>query len=459
MSRGTYVALVAALISIILLVLILFIIRRWFRSEIQTPSSMVVDSENLETGRFRSLDQESTKRRANFHVFRRGVTSKPLFIWADNPSLVNEAAEQGWLSFAFTNYASYTASPSLRSARTLLAICSAGDKVNEMGVEIDWEACQGSNDFLQKIRLNSGLKKINTSSYANSVIKTALPFPGPPFGNSAFPQEAYFEIKIVFVNEGHDRKVLDEEGEKIVLIGDDSESVVSVTSSSNGHGNVKNEDRRLGYKEGKGEAATLLSLGLSVGGSLPLKLPGSYPGSIGFNSNGSVYLDGIKLIFESETREWGRNEKVIGCGYNPSKKKVFLTVDAEVVHEINCKSEEFETPLYPTLAANCDITVLVNFGQTEFKYAPANMQRISNPCFTSPLANSPLLSCDDKELFSIGRINSQWRNRSTTRGQYMYGSSTNRGTSDFDEISEGDLFEIALNSSGRSPHPDSVARG
>lgn len=296
MSRGTYVALGAALISIILLVLILFILRRWLRSEKQTPNSMVVASENLETGRFHNLDQESTKTRANFHVFRRGLMSKPLFSWADNPSLVNEAAEQGWLSFAFTNYASYTASPSLRSARTLLAICSAGDKVNEMGVEIDWEVCQGSNDFLQRIRLNSGLKKINTSSYANSVIKAALPFPGPPFGNSAFPQEAYFEIKIVFVNEGRDRKVVDGEGEKIMLIGDDSESVVSVTSSSNGHGNVKIDDRRLGYKDGKGEAPTLLSLGLSVGGSLPLKLPGSYPGSIGFNSNGSVYLDGKYLI-------------------------------------------------------------------------------------------------------------------------------------------------------------------
>lgn len=294
MNRGTYVALAAAFMSIILLVLILFIVRRWFYSNKQAPNSMVANSENLETGsRFQHLDQENNKR-PNFHVFRRGFASKPLFSWADNPSLVGEAAEQGWLAFAFTNYASYTASPSLRSARTLLAICSAGDKVNEMGVEIDWEACQGSNEFLQKIRLNSGLKKINTSSYANSVIKTALPFPGPSFGNSAFPQEAYFEIRILFINEGRDRKGVDGEGEKAMLIGDDSESVVSVTSSSNGHGNgnVRIDDRRVGFREGKGEAATLLSLGLSVGGSLPLKLPGSYPGSIGFNSNGSVYLDG-----------------------------------------------------------------------------------------------------------------------------------------------------------------------
>lgn len=29
----------------------------------------------------------------------------------------------------------------------LLAICSAGDKANEMGVEIYWEVCQGSANF------------------------------------------------------------------------------------------------------------------------------------------------------------------------------------------------------------------------------------------------------------------------------------------------------------------------
>ena len=57
---------------------------------------------------------------------------------------------------------------------------------------------------------------------------------------------------------------------------------------------------KLGGKdEGKGGGgggdAVMLSVGLTAGGSLPLKLPGSYPGSIGFNSDGSVYVDG-KLI-------------------------------------------------------------------------------------------------------------------------------------------------------------------
>lgn len=261
-------------------------------------------AENLETGiaRLHHLDQDGTKRKTNYYVFRRGVSSKPLFSWADNPSLVTDAVENGWSRFAFTNYASYTASPSVRSARTLLGVCAAGDQVNEMGVEISWEVCQGSADFMQKVRLNSGLKKISsTSNSANSVIKTALPFPGPPLGNSSFPQEAYFEITIL-ENDDHgsvsNLNGTKSEGERTKLIQDSSESVIHVSSSINGHGNNKVDELKIGHKEeGKGEAAVVLSVGLSGGGSLPLKLPGSYAGSIGFNSNGSVYLDGKFIAF------------------------------------------------------------------------------------------------------------------------------------------------------------------
>lgn len=40
------------------------------------------------------------------------------------------------------------------------------------------------------------------------------------------------------------------------------------------------------------------------------------------------------------------------------------------------------------------VSIVVNLGQTAFKFAPANVQRILNPCFTGPLANM-------QELFSI----------------------------------------------------------
>ena len=132
---------------------------------------------------------------------------------------------------------------------------------------------------------------------------------------------------------------------------------------------------------------------------------------------------------------------------------MFFTVDSEVIHLIHCKSEEFGTPLYPTLAANGDVLVLVNFGQSAFKYGPANAQRTPNPCFVGPIGNSPAAAIgyeDSKELFSMGRIDSQWLNRCTTRGSQNPGN-PNRAL-DFDEESEADLFEIVLDSCGRSPN-------
>ncbi|KAI9200938.1 hypothetical protein LWI28_015447 [Acer negundo] len=410
------------------------------------------------------LDNFDAKRRGNnnYYVFRRGVvSSKPLFNWADHPSLITDAVENGWSRFGFTNYSS---SPSSARSSLLSGLCAVGDYGRETQTDITWEVCQGSADFMQKIRLNSGLKKSNTNNNNNtsimsaaSVIRTALPLPGPPLNNSAFPQEAYFEITVLYSHYDRHQSIggqTTNDGEKTKLIRENSnanansESLVHVTSN---HRIIKiNEELKLAStKDDINDEVVMLSVGLSAGGSLPLRLPGSYLGSIGFNSNGSVYLDGIKLVFESENTEWGRADKVIGCGFDPRQKKVFFTIDSELVHVIHCKSEEFGTPLYPTLAANCDVLVLVNFGQSAFAYAAANAQRTSNPCFIGPLVNSPAAAAalgyeDSKELFSMGRIDSEWLNRSSTKGG-------NR-TSEFDEESEADLFEIVLDTSGKSPN-------
>ncbi|KAJ9186768.1 hypothetical protein P3X46_002305 [Hevea brasiliensis] len=413
----------------------------------------------LHQGSLRHQLELDGKRRGNYYVFRRGVSARPLFSWADHPSLITDAVENGWSRFGFTGYMS---SPSTRSS--LLGFCAVGDNVKEGETEISWEVCQGSADFMQKIRLNSGIKKVNVSNpsmFAASVIRTALPLPGPPLGNSAFPQEAYFEITILYSQgKDHDESITKvKEGEKTKLIQENSnpklnsESLVHVSSS---HRFNKIEELKLAGKDDGKDEAVMLSLGLTTGGFLPLKHPGSYPGSIGFNSNGSVYLEGMKLVFESEKGEWARRDKVIGCGFDPRQKKVFFTLDAELVHVIHCKSEEFGTPLYPTIAANNDILVLVNFGQSAFSYAPANAQRTPNPCFIGPLVNSSALGYDDsKELFSMGRIDSQWLNRSTTKGSHNSNGTNNNRTVDFDEESEADLFEIVLDGSasatGRSP--------
>lgn len=129
-------------------------------------------------------------------------------------------------------------------------------------------------------------------------------------------------------------------------------------------------------------------------------------------------------------------------------------MDSKLVREVYCSTEEFATPLYPILAANSDITVLINFGQSVFEYTQANLHRTPNPCFVGPMASSPIIGLDDsKELFSMGRIDAHWLDRSTKRSAQYFGS-VNRGMSDYDESSEGDLFEIVLdnNSRGRSPN-------
>lgn len=392
-----------------------------------------------QTSLHNQIDLDSKRRggggTGNYYVFRRGNL---LFNWSDHPSLVTDAVENGWSRFGFTG--GYMSSPSSTKS-TLLGLCAPGDYRRESDTEISWEVCQGSADFMQKIRLNSGLKKVNSTS----VIRTALPLPGPPLGNSAFPQEAYFEITILYCREDEFESSMGKikEGEKAKLIQEKSSA------------NAINKAEELKVDHGGKEEEIAVSLGLTVGGPLPFSLPGSYPASIGFNSDGSVYLDGTKLVFESEKVEWKKNEKIIGCGFNPKQKKVFFTVNSELVHVIHCKSEEFGSPLYPTLAANIDILVLVNFGQSVFSYAPANTQRTANPCFIGPLVNSPNTVAalgyeDSKELFSMGRIDSQWFNRSVARGYNNNNNSTR--TMEFDEESDNDLFEIVLESRGRSPN-------
>lgn len=454
-----------AVSSVVLVLIVITIIKRRCCSR----KSKSEKSQNLQNGisKLHHLERDGTKK-GNYYVSKQG------FNWSDHPSLVTDAVENGWSRFAFTTFAP---SSSVRSsaARSILGSCGV---VGENGsglfeVDMSWEICQDSSDFMQKIRFNSGVKKLNKSGKfmsASSVVRTILPLPGPHLGNSSFPQEAYFEITILPWNQESDNLEIMGKAkedkldlEKIKLIREDSsnskansESLVHVTSNSHHH-RVNGHHQK--FQESKeSDHFILLSIGLTSGGPLPLKLPGSYPGSIGFNSNGSVFLDGMKLVFESQREEWGKAEKVIGCGYNPSQKKVFFTVDSLLVHEILCKREEFGKPLYPTLASNGDILVLVNLGQSVFKYPPANLQRTSNPCFIGSIMEngSPILGYEDsKELFSMGRIDAQWLNRSNTRSTNNTVNSLKQ-VLDYDLESEGDLFEIVLdnsNSHSRSPNP------
>lgn len=256
---------VAVVTIVIVLILAIVFIRKWCHHKESTQGKdMVAD---------------------HHYVFRRGVSAKPLFSWSDHPSLIIDAVENEWSRFGFTPY---NISSSTRSS-SLLGLCAAVDFVRGNDVELSWEVCQGSADFMQKIRLKSGSSMAAAAS--SSVIRTALPLPGPPLGNTAFSQEAYFEIKILYCHGDDDSGKLKELGEKTKLIHqhEDSHHVI----------NKVDELKSATKDDGKGEEQVMLSMGLTAGGSLPLKLPGTYPGSIGFNSDGSIFLDGNFLFSSS----------------------------------------------------------------------------------------------------------------------------------------------------------------
>ena len=89
----------------------------------------------------------------------------------------------------------------------------------------------------------------------------------------------------------------------------------------------------------------------------------------------------MKLVYESDKSSWVGVDKVVGCGFEPAKRKVFFTVDGQLVHAVSCNAEAFSSPLYPVLASSFDVMALVNLGQGKFRYAPANARRTANPCF------------------------------------------------------------------------------
>ncbi|XP_028772572.1 uncharacterized protein LOC114729705 [Neltuma alba] len=437
MREWVHVAVVAGSLGCVSTLLLVWIWRWCYHKQRKT----FVEPVSLQSGITR-LHQ------GNYHEFGGGDSRKPLFNWSDHPSLAADAVENGWSRFGFSGYKTCVSSPPKRTGLLGLGVCgsASGDHGSEeIEAEISWEMCQGSVDFMQKIRLNPGLKRIhpnNPSVSVFSVIRTALPLPGPPLGNDSFPQEAYFEITVLYASGADDYEWdgKNKEGERIKLI----------QEYSNSKGNHIEEMRVVeGIEKEKRESA-MFSVGLTSGDFAPLKTPGSYAGSIGFNSNGSVFLEGTKLVMESEKVEWVGSNKVIGCGYDPRMKKVFFTMGSELVHVIQCYSEEFGAPLYATLAANIDITLLVNFGQCAFKYGPANVQRTPNPCFIAPLVNprpTATLGYDDsKELFSMGRIDPQWHHVATPKGSH-----NNNGVVDFDDESEADLFEIVLDRSQKVP--------
>lgn len=276
-----HVAIVAALTGCVSTILLIFI---WRLCHHKKDRKNFIESTSLNK---RESHHEGSNQ---FDQGRKKKGRKDLFDWVDHPYLASDAVENGWSRFAFTSYKSDSMSSKKSTSSTLLGACGGGGGGEygreENEVEISWEVCQGSNEFMQKIRLNSGLKKCffhpnNALMNVHSVVRTCLPLPGPSLGNHVFPQEAYFEITILYSCGGDDCEVVGRrEGEKTKLL---------IEKSLNDEGDLKSVEEMKA--EGK-DGSVMVSLGLSSGGSVPLRVPGSYPRSIGFNSNGSVFLDG-----------------------------------------------------------------------------------------------------------------------------------------------------------------------
>ncbi|CAF1749570.1 BnaC09g52700D [Brassica napus] len=422
--------LTAGILSIVILFSLLAVfLRRWCclrRSEdstahntsspIRRDSFQARISKLHQTSLSHQLDISDMKRRGSINnscVSRRatgGLPSKSgLFIWTDHPALVTEAVENGWTGFGFAVHTS-TRLVIAASPRPALLGLSTTAGSDDPGVVITWEVSNGSEDFTQKIKFNQVFRETVNGKNPLMLLRAALPLPGPQLICSAFPQEAYFEITL------------------LEIIGR--------------RGVISNVCSDLASVEGTGGSVELSEA----------QLPGKFPASIGFQSDGAVYLDGMKLVCESEKHAWAKENKVVGCGYDPRKKKVYFTINSHLAHVINCKANEFGTPLYPVLASNTEATVLINLGQSPFYYGPANGQRTTNPC-RSAVAGLE----DSKELFSIGRLDSQYlRNFFINRGNSEMIASgrtivgqSHRRKLDYDEESDADLFEIALEFSGK----------
>ncbi|KAL9285855.1 hypothetical protein AtEden1_Chr4g0279051 [Arabidopsis thaliana] len=296
----------AGIVSVVVLSSLLVVfLRRWccLRREITTTlkAASPIRSDSFQarisklhqTSLIHQLDTSDIKRRGNiknYSISRTatagGFPSKPgLFIWTDHPALVTEAVENGWTRFGFAVHEPAPLVSGASPGSVLLGLCTTAGS-EDPGVVISWEVSNGSVEFTQTIKFNQAFNETVNAKKHLMILRAGLPLPGPQLISSAFPQEAYFEITILEITQHHSGEAGDVgcdlvEGEKTKLF--------------------KNQGLKLVKRsewDGKNEEA-VLSLGLATGGSFgagETRLPGKFPASIGFQSDGAIYLDGTYLF-------------------------------------------------------------------------------------------------------------------------------------------------------------------
>lgn len=405
------------------------------------------------------------------------------FQWGDHPRLVIEAAENGWAQFVFAVSRAKSSSASSSPLWGLCPVCDAGAS-RDMADQAAWEMPAGSSERLQAVRLNpaaassaaaaSGKKWLpgsitsplrtsdnqdltnNSSGNVLCVARMSMPLPGPPMAGAPFPQEAYFEITIIYLNtrrpewssasrvgsrRGQQDGSVESDRIKLISFAPDITNTKDTVQESRA---TKDDDRRDNKQR-----HLVMSLGLAAGSPSRPSLAGTYASSIGFHSNGAVYLDGMKLAYESAKSSWAGVDKVVGCGFDPAKRKVFFTVDGQLAHAVSCNADAFSCPLYPAMASSFDVMALVNLGQSKFRYAAANARRTPNPCFVRSASSGDGrsgsmgggLDFDDSgDLFSMGRVDSSGWTETSRVSRSRKDSASAAG----DLEPDSDLFEISL---------------
>lgn len=406
-------------------------------------------------------------------VWRTTYPIKP-FDWSEHPALVAEAVEHGWSAFAFTHTCATCPVPV-----NFWDMCTSCSHKHEYEPDTTWEVGSGS-EYMQTLWLNPGLmlRKENHVALVQA-LQAALPLPGPPLGSLSFPQEGYYEITVLAegpekIAEAPRRSFAENEHVKLMskhlLSGKHLGSEVPADETPDGSGKQQLtkemskssklaetfqtlsshiEFCKFSSKENSSvDNLQSIAIGLAAGGAPPFRLPGFDYGSVGFHSNGRVYLNGA-LHVDQETRvsapncSWGAVKTTVGCGFDPLSKKVFFTLNGVRVYDLFASSIEFGHPLFPVVAATYDVKILVNFGQSSFEYAPANSHRVSDPCFRRPYSRSGKngsVNEDSGDLFSMGRIDSQW-----FTGAQSPCSEDLQHRQVFSEA-DSDLFEIVLDS-------------
>ena len=263
--------------------------------------------------RFQQLHQH--QHHAVRHRGSGGGAQQGPFQWADHPRLVTEAAENGWAQFVFAVAPPRSKSASLSPLWGTCPLCDAGTS-RDMAEAAAWELPAGSSERMQAVRLNpaaaaaSGRKWLPGSipsplrgdtdgagagnPSALCLARMSLPLPGPPLAGAPFPQDAYFEITIIYLNTKRPEWSASRASRRGRDGSSESDRVKLISFAPDAKNPV--QENRAAAKDGEQDKRRhlVMSLGLATASTAPQRpsLAGTYASSIGFHSDGAVYLDG-----------------------------------------------------------------------------------------------------------------------------------------------------------------------